>query len=410
VGAVGSIVSVKVLTTYLSPEQYGQFSLGLTAAVLTGQILSGPLSAATTRFFAPSTESLRLEPFITATFDLLAHFAGIVLTIATLCGLVWLLHPSIIVATLAVALLLSLITGAEQILDSIQNAARHRGLVAWHLGLGPWLRFACAVALFKVAGTTTVSAICGYLFGASVLLLSQYGFFRWKIGKPRLTRADRADARDLEKRMLRYAWPFGIWGIFTSVQLASDRWALGIFQDLHSVGVYNVAYQLGYYPVLLASTALMQVASPILFATAGDASEVSRVRRTRSAALRLSLISVILTTLGFIVLLNLDRDLFGAVVGPGFRGATIYLPYLFLAGGVFAAGQFAIHVPLIEFDTKGALFTKITTALIGTALNFVGAAVWGVKGVVGATLAFSFLYLVAMLRLSRTRSNGQQTR
>lgn len=41
---LGTLVGIRILTELMSPAEYGQLALGLTAATLASQVLWGPLS------------------------------------------------------------------------------------------------------------------------------------------------------------------------------------------------------------------------------------------------------------------------------------------------------------------------------------------------------------------------------
>lgn len=56
-----------------------------------------------------------------------------------------------------------------------------------------------------------------------------------------------------------------------------------------------------------------------------------------------------------------------------------------------------------QMKTRAMISVKITTALLGTSLNFVGAFWLGTVGIVISSVAFSSLYFSWMAMLSRIR-------
>src|SRR5439155_23990103 len=130
------------------------------------------------------------------------------------------------------AVLLSLLSGYSAALDGMQNAARQRVVVAWHDGVTIWLRFLIAVALVAVLGRSSAAAMLGYAVASALVLASQGLFFRSKIlsFRPDTEYATRDAMLSWERRMQSYAWPYSTWGLFTWLQMNSDRWGLQVFR------------------------------------------------------------------------------------------------------------------------------------------------------------------------------------
>jgi O-antigen/teichoic acid export membrane protein len=85
--------------------------------------------------------------------------------------------------------------------------------------------------------------------------------------------------------------------------------------------------------------------------------------------------------------------IFRLFVAAQYRAVAPFLPWVVLAGGLFAAAQAAAMGPLSERESKVLMWPKVTCAVIGIGLNCVGAALFGVAGVVGAGVLFGALYL-----------------
>ena len=63
----GSLALVRVLTGYLSPEEYGHLALGLTISTLFGQVIFGGIRAGIMRFYAIAREEQDLHGYLAAT-------------------------------------------------------------------------------------------------------------------------------------------------------------------------------------------------------------------------------------------------------------------------------------------------------------------------------------------------------
>jgi O-antigen/teichoic acid export membrane protein len=186
--------------------------------------------------------------------------------------------------------------------------------------------------------------------------------------------------------------------------MASDRWALEAFATTREVGLYTVLYQLGYYPITILTTLLVQLVSPIFFQRAGDGSDASRVRQVHRVNRRLTFAVLLLTGLAVLLALAVHGYVFRWLVAPEYRPISWLLPWMVLAGGLFATGQFASLSLMSENKSVNLIGPKVVTAAVGVGLNLIGARLYGAEGVVAASILFSALYclwLHLMLRFPK---------
>jgi O-antigen/teichoic acid export membrane protein len=405
IAILGGIVGVRILTEMLSPASYGELALGMTVATLVQQIIMGPISGACARYFAPAQESGRLRSYLQAVKQLLTGATLLIISIAAIASLgLWALGYGYWLGLVPMALLFGLLSGYSSSLDSVQNAARQRVVVAWHQSLMQWLRSPLALATVVLLGASGTLVLLGYVLATILVLGSQLAFFKRKILLEHVSLVEVSPENNYPfmQVMLSYAWPFATWGFFTWIQLASDRWALQMCADTNSVGLYTVVYQLGYYPMTIFSGVVMQLVLPILFGIAGYGTDCSRVERACKLNWILFLGFIILTTLGVIAALFLHKPIFQMLVAPEYHNVSSSLPFMILSGGLFASGQVIPLVFMITDDTKTLIFPKIGTALLGVFLNMIGAYWMGLQGVVIANVVFSVVYIVWMLYLAKT--------
>jgi O-antigen/teichoic acid export membrane protein len=404
IAAVGGLVGVSLLTRVLSPESYGELALGMTAGTLAQQVVIGPFAGAFLRFFAPAREARQTRAFLRAAVRLIARATAVLLAIALLSGIGFLVsgHGRWI-GLLAAAFLFSLLSSYNSALDGIQNAARQRVVVAWHQGLGQWLRFLAALALVGWVGSTSGVAMFGYALGSALVLVSQSVLFRRQILRTLTDEAlpDPTGIRHWTDQMRAYTWPFMTWAVFTWVQSCSDRWALQFSGATGDVGLYAALYQLGYQPLMLASGLLVQLVAPVIFSRAGDGTDPERLARSHRLNRLIFLGSLGLTGLGALVAVLFHDRIVALFVAPEYRVVSGLLPLMILAGGLYAAGQIAVLSLLSGVNSRALIAPKIVTALLGVALNFAGAFWFGLNGVVWAGVLFGLIYLVWIIFLTR---------
>lgn len=392
----GSIASVRFLTDTLPPAKYGEVILSFTIVNFVTQLLLGPLINGFTRFFIIANEAGELPGYFKALVRLLSHAVLLLLLVGTLAALAlsqarydhWL-------PLLATAFIYSILFNISSVFDGIQNAARHRPVVAWHLGASTWLRLILALEFIFLVEPSSSMVMAGYTAGSILLLLSQFYFFRRNI-RPLMAKSRPAEPAQIARwagQIRSYAWPFASWGLFTWVEQSSDRWALQSSTGSTDVGRYGALYQLGYTPLMQLAVFATQVFSPVVFQRAGDASDPERLKRSHQLSYALFAGMVLLTLLVAGMALVCHHQVFRWMVAPEYRTASSLWPGVVIAGGLFAASQTGVLVLLSGIRSRALIVPKIVTAIIATLLNFAGAHWLGLKGVVLAGMASSFIHL-----------------
>jgi O-antigen/teichoic acid export membrane protein len=390
----GALVLVRVLTENLAPAQYGQLTLGLTVAGLVNQVVMGGIGAGIGRFYAIAAEKQDLGGYLYATHNLLAYATAAVLAIGLvlMTGLNWLGYTQWI-GLAAAALVFSVLSGYNSTLNGIQNAARQRAIVAFHGGLDSWLKILLAMAVVLWLGASSTAVLISYACSSLLITVSQLIFLRRTIPQQQT----RTPTPQLwMPQIWAYSWPFSFFGVFTWIQQISDRWALQAFASTTDVGHYAVLFQLGFTPIALISGMAMSFLGPILYQRSGDATDHVRNTSVHRIGWRMTHFSLIVTMLGFAITFAMHEWLFGFLVASEYRGNSNLLPWVVMAGGIFAASQMLALKLMSEMKVSAMTTAKIITALIGILLNVIGAALAGMQGVVAALVAFSIIYFVWM--------------
>ncbi len=391
---IGSLAGVRLLTELLAPAVYGELALGMTLATLLNQTIMGPLINGASRFYAPAVEKNDLAVYLNSVFRLVLLATGIIalILLVFVSGLFIAGRTAWITIAIA-AIIFAILSGYNSILSSIQNAARQRSIVALHQGTEPWARFLIASALLLWLGATSTVAMIGYSMGVLLVLGSQYLFFR-RIVPSNIDETDKKGS--WQDQILKYSLPFSIWGIFSWVQIASDRWALGLFGTTQEVGLYAALFQLGYYPMSMATGLAMQFLAPIFYQRAGDASDSLRNDQVTNLSWRLTVSALGVTVLAFLVAFLFHKQIFRIFVASDYGSVSYLLPWVLIAGGVFAAGQTIALNLMSQMKTHAMMAAKVITALLGVTFNFAGAYWYGITGIVVAGGLFSLSYFIWM--------------
>ncbi len=396
---LGALVLVRVLTEYLEPAQYGQLALGLTVAGLVNQVVMGGVTAGIGRFYSIAAEQNDLPGYLHASRRMMGYATAVVvaITLVLMAGLLWLGYSQWM-GLAAAALALSVLSGYNSSLSGIQNAARQRSIVAFHGGLDAWLKILLAVGVMLWLGSSSTAVVLGYALSSLLVTGSQLFFLR------RLIRPQGENPQataNWGRQMWLYSWPFSTWGVFSWAQQASDRWALQAFASTQEVGLYAVVFQLGYAPIGLATGMAMTFLGPILYQRSGSAADHTRNTSVHRIAWRITFVGLLVTALAFVLTFSLHGWIFHLLVAAKYHAVSYLLPWMVLAGGIFAAGQMLALKLMSEMKPAAMTVAKIVTAILGVGLNIYGASQFGLQGVVAALVAFSGIYFFWMAWLAQ---------
>lgn len=404
---LGSIFLVRVLTEKLDPSEYGELALALTISVLVYQIVNGGINNSIGRFYSISIEKKDFEGFLGASFQMLfwATLFVIGLTVLLIFSLKLLELEKWIWLSIVV-LIFSVLSSYNNALNALQNAARQRIVVALHGGMNSWLKIGLAIIVMYYLGSNSISVVIGYSISALFVVLSQIIFLKRLIVKQTSLIKDKISKskENWLKEMWKFSWPFSTWGLFTWAQLASDRWAIEWFSSTAEVGQFVVLYQIGYASISMLTKMSMTLIGPILYERSGDAKDSKRNSYVNNISWRITYASLVVSILAFIFTYYLHGWLFRILVAESFREISYFLPWVVLAGGLFATAQMLSLKVLSELRSNSLISIKIITALIAVFTNIIGAWLFGLIGVVGSLVFFSLTYLVWMMILAKNVS------
>lgn len=403
--ASGGIVGVRLLTHWLPPEAYGQLALGLTLGTLIQQSILSPFTGASLRFFSAACAAGEVGSFLPALKGILrTAVVSIAALLVVMMATATVMNQRAWIPIMWWCAVFALFSSFSSTLDGMQNAARQRVVVAWHDGFGVWLRFLLGTGVVIQFGAYASNALAGYALAALLVFGSQYWFFNRGLLPSKSDEPDPIKIEKWRKAIVAYGWPFASWGIFVWAQSASERWALQIFGDTTQVAQYAVLFQLGYYPVTMLGGMLMQLLSPVIFQIAGDGNDAERVGKCRRLALMLSVGGLSVAAISTWIASVAANTIFSWIVPPIYWPVAHLLPFMVLSAGIFASGQFASLALMSESSTKQLVAPKIVTAVLAIGFNVIGAVRGGLRGVVLASLLFSFLYSAWVLILASRKT------
>jgi len=398
---IGAIFSVRILTEYLEPAEYGRLALGLTIGGLVNLVVTNGISAGIQRYYSIAIEGNDLKGYFDGAKYLLFISTIIILAISLLLiAILSLVGMSGWIPISALALLHSSFYSIYLTLNGIQSAARKRANVAIHVAGDAILRILLSILFIRLFGSSGASVIIAYALAAFMLTVSQLYFLRDLFLENRNNNKP-AIAENWINRIWNFSWPLSFPGLFIWLQQASDRWALERFTTTAEVGQYVVLFQLGYTPIGMIVGLVTGIIVPIIFQRSGSVTDVERNASVHKISWYIALSGLFLTAFCFSVSWISHDWLFYWLVAEPFRSISYMLPWIVLAGGLFASAQIFTFKLMSELRTKAQLAAKIITAVVGVSANILGAFWFGIEGVLGALVIFSGFYFLWMAKLAK---------
>lgn len=397
------IGATKFLTTFLSEADYGTLALYNITATLPNLLFFAPLGQGIGRYYPIAQEKAELPQFdrqFTQLFrsgSAIAGFAGLMSAVVCFCAgsFHWAIASLLIAA-------LSVLNAYNAYCYGLQNAARQR-ILALGLETGDRvLQQGLAILLLWLVLGDPLMALAGYAGSAMLFwFINQHYYLKTfpETGQrpPPESLGHSESAVHYGRDILRYAWPFMLFGAFTWAQTASDRWALELLCSTESVGQYAVLNQIGFQSLSLLIGSISYFLIPILYNRAGSLEQAGQFREANrlnnwylcfNAVLTMGLCSVFwFFGAGVVRLLSAEK----------YVPIASLLPIMALAGGLFNFGQTYSMRFMFGLQTQQLLYPKIGAALIGVCLNFYAVSHYGLVGLVWAAVIGQMIYLIFLL-------------
>ena len=277
----------------------------------------------------------------------------------------------------------SLLNGAQSAFVAFGNAKRARRQVALHQAADAGLKAALVFTAAHWFGPTIPVLFAAYAAASLVTLLS---LASWQARNRNLVHK----GSDTEMRSVfsRFADPIYLYAPFTWCLMVADRWALQSFADTQALALYAVAAQMSLGPIRIGMSAVLRFLSPRLF----DDIELNKTA-AMTGIRRLTFGALGLTALIFCMATLFSAPITQLLVAPAYQEASTLLPWLVMAAGLTASAELVVLRQFGALNSAALVRPRITSAVFGGALIFLGAWQWGLWGVVVAQVLQASLFL-----------------
>lgn len=413
------LLTLKLLTNLLGPDEYGTFVLALSLAGLLNLFFYGPLAQAVSRYLHVSVDTDRMAEFVAVKTLMLrwsiwvAVLLGVVvLTILSLLNLTaWSL-----VALLALAYGLCAGILAVELAD--YNTRRQRRAYALLQTGDAVLRLLLAAAIIYFLGDQAHWALAGFLCGSLIFaVLARRGLQDQQASPglesqalppssppstPTLT-PQVSTGLPIKSGFMRYAASFSLFALPAAAAAYGDRWLIQQTLTAADVGVYVALTQIANAPANLLQAVFSQLMNPILFQRAGAASSPEAVRASQRMLYRTLLVLLLLLLAVVAVSVLFAEEIVVLMTSAAFANQAHLLWLLVVAAAVFQLGQGLAAEAFIHNRPFSLFFPKMAHALV-----FLGGALMLVQsmqlaGVALAAIVAASVYL-ALVVFSNARA------
>jgi O-antigen/teichoic acid export membrane protein len=401
ISILGSILLVKLLTKYLSTNEYGELTLALTIGTLVCQVAFAISMPGISRFYTLSVEKTDIFSFLQAAKEtllkstILSFCFGVIAIIA-----LFFLHRNVLVIATILAIFYSILSSYNSTLSLIQNAARKRKVVSIVSALDAISKLLILLLFLNAFMATSEVVIVCYLLVVLLVLVSQFYFIRnllVDVPKDILYKQMWVD------KIYKFSKPFLIFNLFTWFQSNSDRWALELFTTTSNVGLYSVLFQLGYTPITILSGFVSTLLSPIIYAKAGSADDDSRNHKVKKITWMVIALIFVLGLITFLVSFFFHNFIFELLVSSQFRTFSFLMPWMVLAATIASASHFLSIKIMGDLETHKMILPKVSSSIICVIMTFWGAKTSGLNGVIFSLISFNIVQFIWLAVVSNKK-------
>lgn len=391
--AAGTLLGVRMLTHSVSPETFGQVSLGLGCVALLLATLSTPFTQAMMHLYPSYAEQGQLhrlrDAFHHAARRMMRWIA--VPLLAAIAACVFAAREYLLLMLVVLLLLASDVRRSVQV--SVLNAAKRHGRYSLWIACDAWVRPLAATAAVLVIGESAEVALAAHL-AASLTLTSLFSSTLWGAKTAAARGADNpvdGEIDQLSARMWQYALPLIPVGLISWSNNVSDRFIIGGMLSVDAAGVYAATFGLASAPFIMLTNVLEQAFRPEYqrAVSAGRHADANR------QLLRWLVVAIVTASAGVLVFASWREWVVGTFLGPQFRSAMDLMPWIAAGYGLRTVAYAVDRVCYAHGRTRRVLAGQLWSACATIVVTPAAISIGGLAGAAVAVPVCFFIYLCA---------------
>lgn len=373
--AVGMLVGIRLLTSYVAPAVYGKLSLLMGVLVLGTGIFCGPFLHAANRFYHEAHRTNNLSALRHEIKKLLIYSTVVLSAVILSAGSVYAVssQPSAMITTIFLTLLL----GAQTVCAYETNfltASRHQARYSAWVSTESWIKPFAALLLIWVWQPSVDAILVGYLVGTGIAFLVFYR--RTNDTQYKGLFNDLAKQSKLARSIFSFAVPLIPLALIGWISSLGDRYIIGGMLDFNAVGVYAAAYGIVFQPFNIAGGIVELTLRPIYF----EAVSNRELERGKTAFRLWLLISASVSAVGVVLVSAYHNWIAVLFLGREFRHASDLMPWIAAGGGLLVVSH-VLEKPFYAYmKTRYVLYAQLWGAIVSLVLCLILIPLYGLKG------------------------------
>jgi O-antigen/teichoic acid export membrane protein len=394
-GALGTMLGIRVLTEFVSPEIYGKSALLLGLSALGQAVLCAPLLQAIQRFYPEFAASKNLLTLELSARRYLSVSAILLSGLITMGGLVYVAIGSSFAFLGFVALAgLSFAETLKAAEVALLTAGRRQKLFAvWNVA-DSIVRPALAVGLIAILGPSPEVIIAGYALAVTV----NYSLFR-PFSQSNHPIGSKGSLLSTSQKVsaLRYSAPLALLAILGWLGNLSSRYVVAAVLGSTEVGLFVAAYSLTSMPFLMAQGVVELTLRPLYFEAVSTA---NRVLEDRIFVVWLTVVAVLCS--GGVLIISFFSEFLAKVLLAGsYRSAARLMPWIAL-GYAFLAISYVFEKRCYAYKkTRMVLFIQGAGAIVAIPMIYLLTLKYGILGTASSLPCYFGLQLGAAIVVFR---------
>lgn len=381
IGLAG-FASVRILTSAMSPELYGQYGLIVAYFGLVTGFLVNPFAQTMSRFLHDAKNAGRLRELLSRGFG--------ATTLMALLGILGI--PAFLALYLnqeanlwALGLLMAMTLLGANLRDrqlGVFNTIRWQGRYITLATIDAWFKTLAVALAIWLLGSSLLPAILGLTVGTWLLALLG---LPWLLELARQRPSDNPQPASFELRaMTRFALPlFGV-NLLNYIVATSDRYVIAGVLNEAELGRYVASTQVALIGPSLLSAIFFPIFRPILF---------QRMANHPKDPLHLDNYALAITSLnclfGGMLMADVDTA-FGFLVSRSeYRTGDLVVPFVLIGQAFYALHQLTVHEAYFQKRPERLILANGAAAIVSLGVNL---ALSPILGVMGAAIAGSMSY------------------
>lgn len=391
--AMAVLISIRIMTELLPPEEFGRLTLLMGAAALALGLVSNPRLQAVIRFYPEWRKSNRL-------WILRRSAAGLIHRLVVVAAIIIALGGGVFSVFSGQAWHLGLLIAALLVIDALHafelaffNAARRQRDAALMQTANAWARPLMAIASAWLFGFNAEAAIAGYIVGSLLILAIARTFMQFEGSSsepPARAPLDSKDHDELSAAIKRYALPLAPLAVFGWLSGMGDRYIIAGILSLQEVGLYAAVYGLASRPFLMLSTAIEQTLRPVLQNAIAD----GRKRDIAIVKKQMLIASTACATAGIIAFTFLKDIAASIFLAEEYRAAATLIPWIALGYSFLCIASVYTRFCYAFDATRYVLVLTTSGSLIGILILIPAALSYGLFG---AALAVPMRFAIELI-------------